>query len=613
MTDLRHRSLHGLDLFAIFKTELRRADRITFLADAGASLWPRFESIYRGFASLPRKARRALQRRWRRSLAGIALLHALGQVPAALAGQIDVDVGGCTLVDAITAANDDRPVRNCPAGGGPDTLTLPGGSTQTLASVNNSFNGFNGLPIVTSTIVITGNGSTIARIPTAPAFRILAVGSTGDLTLQETTITGGRSAPGEFATPGGGVLNNGTLALMNSTVSNNFTDQDGGGVYNTGVLNIASSTISGNSVGVYGSGGGVSNSGTLTLANSTVSGNSAVSFNGSGGGVHNTGTMVVTNSTISGNSTGPSYGYGGGIRNDGTLAVTNSTITANSAARQGGGLFNSANRVVTLAQTLVSGNSATEGPEVYNFTSDGDGIVNADAFNLFGHDGSSGLAGFSAGATDLVPSGSLSTLLNPTLADNGGPTETHALVSGSPAIDAVPAASCMTPGDQRGIIRPQDGNADTLGGCDIGAFELQLPPPPPPPPPPPDPLPPPAATPADENPKLRCVGLRCNVLIKCDAVQGSTEPCDIQIDVFVRRSTLRLGEEDAGQARRRIRFAAAVANVPANETANVRLRLTRRGRQIVRTSERRRLRGVMEIRNAVGPVQSVPVRIRLRR
>jgi hypothetical protein len=109
MTDPQRLSRTHSDIFGLFKAELARAGAITGFLDAGASLWPRFAACYEGVARLPRKARRALQRRWRRSLAGIALLHALGQVPAALAAQIDVGAGGCTLVDAITAANADQP------------------------------------------------------------------------------------------------------------------------------------------------------------------------------------------------------------------------------------------------------------------------------------------------------------------------------------------------------------------------------------------------------------------------------------------------------------------------------------------------------------------------
>ena len=70
----------------LFKTELARSDAMTGLMDAGRALWPRFATFYRGIARLPRKARRALQRRWRRSLGGIALLYAFGHVPPALGG-----------------------------------------------------------------------------------------------------------------------------------------------------------------------------------------------------------------------------------------------------------------------------------------------------------------------------------------------------------------------------------------------------------------------------------------------------------------------------------------------------------------------------------------------
>ena len=122
------------DLFGLFKAELARASAMTGFSGAGASLWPRFAACYQGVARLPRKARRGLQRRWRRSLAGIALLYALGQVPAALAARIDVGVGGCTLVDAITAANTDQQTGGCPPGSGADTITLPAGSTQLLRS-----------------------------------------------------------------------------------------------------------------------------------------------------------------------------------------------------------------------------------------------------------------------------------------------------------------------------------------------------------------------------------------------------------------------------------------------------------------------------------------------
>ncbi len=95
------------------------------------------------------------------------------------------------------------------------------------------------------------------------------------------------------------------------------------------------------------------------------------------------------------------------------------------------------------------------------------GTVNADDFNLFGHNGNAGVVGFSPGPTDLVPSEGLGAILNTTLANNGGPTRTHALVAGSPAIDAVGGVCPPPDTDQRGMPRPQG------PACDIGAFEAE--------------------------------------------------------------------------------------------------------------------------------------------
>ncbi len=510
--------------------------------------------------------RRALQRRWRRSLAGFALLYALGHAPAAPAARIDVGVGGCTLVDAITAANTDGMAGGCTAGNGPDTISLPAGSTQRLASVNNASYGDNGLPLVTSTIVIDGNGSTIERPLDASAeFRIVAIGSTGDLSLKESTITGGSTAG-----DGGAIHNTGTLTLTNSTVLSNSAAGDGGGLFNRGMAALVNSTVAGN---LAASGGATSNIGTLTLTNSTVSGNAAA---------------------VS----------GGGLRNAGNLSMTSSTVYFNQGGSYGGGIFNGASATARLVQTLVSGNTSPEGPEVYNFTTDGSGTVYAGSFNLFGFYGSDGLAGFAAGPTDIVPIGTMDTILDPVLGDNGGPTKTHALIPDSPAIDAVPAASCATPGDQRGASRPQDGDANAPADCDIGAFEVGLLPPA---------APLPDASPADRNPRVRCRRKRCDISIRCDAVQDSVDTCDIRVAVFVRGSASRIDGDGEAGARRRTRFAAGAANIAPGTAANISLTLSKRGRRIVQTSQSRRLRGVMEIRTAVDAVETVSVRIRLRR
>ena len=339
----------------------------------------------------------------------------------------------------------------------------------------------------------------------------------------------------------------------------------------------------------------------MTLTNSTVSGNSAGQY---GGGVSNAGTVTLTNSTVSGNSAG------GRRRSTRHLTLTNSTVSQ--FGEYGGGVSNAG--TLTLIQTLVSGNTASEqGPEAHNYPGGTfpAGTVIANNLNLFGHDGLAGVVGFVQGPTDNVPSGPLAAILNPTLGDNGGLTRTHALVAGSPATDAVAAASCATASDQRGFIRPQDSDADTVADCDIGAFELALPAV--------------ETVAADPNPQSRCTRSRCDILIKCNVDQALGTPCTNQIRFFVRERDVRLSEASSTnqgateaastKAPRRIRFAFGVANVPPGETANVRLRLTKRAKQIVRTSTRRRLRGVMEIRNAAGTgiVSSTRITIRHKR
>jgi len=309
-----------------FQEELARAAALPGLAVAGPALWPCFAGYYQGLARLPRRLRRALQRQWRRSLGGIALLCALGQAPA-LAATIAVDGTTCDLIDAIIAANTDTATGGCTAGNGADTLVLANSSIHTLTSV--SYTGLTGLPAVSSTITISGNGSTVQRDGAAPFFGLLEVGPTGNLTVRDLTLRGGVAAASAPLNKGGGVFNFfGTLTLINSTLSDNAAFDSGGGVFNTA-------------------------NALLTLINCTISGNSAPD----GGGVANYGNATVTNSTVSGNTVG-------GMKNGGTLTVTSSTLSGNSASA-GGGVANI--DTITLKRTLVSGNTAPTGPEIANF------------------------------------------------------------------------------------------------------------------------------------------------------------------------------------------------------------------------------------------------------
>jgi len=434
---------------AAWESQIKEADRSPWLADtlteSGDELFARFAACYAELRALPRSARRALQRRIARSgelgavlskhfqlnerqqqhrmawsLAGAALLMALGQGVATAATIIVttsnpniVADGQCSLVEAILNANNDGGTHvDCAAGSGADTIVLPANANVTLTKASDNTYGPTGLPLITSRITIEGNGAVIGRRGSAAAFGLMAVKNSGDLTLQNVTLSGGSSSVG-----GGGVFNSGILSIENSTISGNTTNSRGGGIYNW-----------------YGN---------LTIENSTISGNTA----NVGGGVHNSaGLLTITNSTISGNRADEA----GGLSNtyfDYGFGPSAATLTVNNS--------------------LIAGNQATVAPETKNIGS----IVNANNFNLFGTNGNSGVSGFTPGPTDIVPSVSLAQILGP-LQNNGGPTQTHALIVGSPAIDAGKPGGCvdstgaLLTTDQRGFPRPFNGTI-----CDIGSYE----------------------------------------------------------------------------------------------------------------------------------------------
>jgi hypothetical protein len=283
----------------------------------------------------------------------------------------------------------------------------------------------------------------------------------GTLTVSNSTLSGNSANGGSF---GGGIYNDykSTLTVSNSTLSGNSAVSVGGAIYNYGTLTVSNSTLSGNSASY--DGGGIYNGyyySTLTVSNSTLSGNSA---GYSGGGIANEGgTLTVSNSTLSGNSAG----YGGGIDMDSNypMTLTNVTLTTNRANIFGGGLYVLLGSPV-LHNTLIAGNykgaTGTTADDVHgSLNSGGD-------YNLIG-DGT-GMTGLQNGVNgNLVGSDDapIDPLLGP-LQDNGGPTLTHALLRGSPAIDAGNNAYA-TDWDQRGPGYPRIVN----GVIDIGAFEYQ--------------------------------------------------------------------------------------------------------------------------------------------
>ena len=369
-----------------------------------------------------------------------------------------------------------------------------------------------------SELAISGTGNTIA------AFQVFSVSAGVTATIAGLTIERGS----DFGN-GGGVYNAGTLTVINSSVSGNlsfFSAREGGGIYNAGTLNVINSTLSDNGFFEGGRGGGIYNAGTVTVFNSTLSGNRA--HDGDGGGIYNAGTLTVSYSRLSSNAT--SDDFGGGIFNSGMLTVINSTLSGNFGDGAGGGIENQG--TATISNSTLSGNSGFTGGGIDSLNNSGTltltnstlsgnsgftgGIIGGTATiinsTLSGNIGGDGLlAGNLAGAGFTVKNsivanspggpncdfsgaiisdgynladdascafsgpGSLNSTpagLDPSgLQNNGGPTQTIALLAASPAVDAIPLSACTDAAgnpittDQRGIPRPQD------QACDIGAYQ----------------------------------------------------------------------------------------------------------------------------------------------
>ncbi len=193
----------------------------------------------------------------------------------------------------------------------------------------------------------------------------------------------------------------------------------------------------------------------LVLLGSTVSDNHAIH---AGGGIFNIfGTATLLNTTISGNSAE----YAGGVENlAGTLALAFATVAGNSASSFGGGLYTSGYKdapgTTTLGQSVILGNSAPR-DEDCGAAQAAFAVLTSVGYNVVGT-----VTGCPSGGTGDTTANSPASVLKEVLADNGGPTRTHALVFGSPAINRVP---CINTIDQRGVARPQNSN------CDSGAFE----------------------------------------------------------------------------------------------------------------------------------------------
>jgi hypothetical protein len=282
--------------------------------------------------------------------------------------------------------------------------------------------------------------------------------SGGTATLTSTTVDDNSARYGGGIYSGGG---GGSITIASSQVLNNSASRSGGGIYSRRNLMVSNTTISGNSAALAG-GGIVSFGGNLTVAGSTISNNAAHFGGGIAGGATGN-VMSISSSTISGNSASD---RAGGIFNGsgGTLTLSHSTVSGNTAKNKSGGI--GAYAAATLNHTIVAGNTRGESDP-----SDVKGSV-ALGFSLLGVDTGATIIdnGGNLIGTAAVP---IDPLLGP-LADDGGPTFTHALLAGSPAINAGDLSAVAGVGgvpefDQRGTPFGRVFN----GRIDIGAFEYQ--------------------------------------------------------------------------------------------------------------------------------------------
>jgi len=370
-------------------------------------------------------------------------LLALGLLVLALGACNPVPCSTAYLVQAINNANASPATT--------DTIDLDPGCVYELNDIDNTVDGNNGLPDITSPIIINGYGATVRRGLNAQkqALRLFHVSPGGDLSLRDIILFDGLGMnPPDTTLPivnnGGAIFNAGHVQIIGSTLDSNRAIV-GGGIYNaaSGVLSIDTSTLVNNQADINDTplnrGGAIYNDGQASIFRSTLANNSAWSV---AGGIDNEGTLSIINSTLSGNSTTVNSGLGSAIVGEGDLTIEYSTITENAGGASYAVFVNNIQSSVRITNSIIANNaffdcffSAPIQTGGANMDSDG----TCPGFTLTGDP-----------------------LLNPLL-NNGGPTQTHALQNGSPAIDAA-LGSCPAT-DQRGEPRP-DGPA-----CDLGSYE----------------------------------------------------------------------------------------------------------------------------------------------
>lgn len=372
--------------------------------------------------------------------------------------------GLCTLREAINAANSNTTSGSsgseCAAGSDNDVIDLSGLAGTLLLDTE--------LPILTANITFQGPGSDqliISRNSSVAGFRVFTV-SGGSITIDGLHIMGGEAATGAALLNQGG-----TVVIRDSLLSSHTASSTGGAIYNaTGTLTVIDSVLDANMA--LSAGGAVYNAATFTATNITFSNNESLS---AGGVIYNDGgTLTITGSTMSSNRAGTA---GGAVFiQNGTINLRNSTLSGNIAATAGGGLYNQ-NGMVTVNNITVASNTANAGGGIGNDA----GIVTLGNTLLANNSGGDCIGSLTSSGHNLIQAPASTCAIGgdtagnilsedaliEELASDGGLTRTHALLQGSPAIDAGNTDTCEAT-DQRGNPRPYG------GGCDIGAFESDI-------------------------------------------------------------------------------------------------------------------------------------------
>jgi len=336
--------------------------------------------------------------------------------------------GDCSLRESIRAANLDAAIDACTAGNGADTITVPAGTYGLTIAGADEDAALTGDLDITDHLTITGAGARTTIIDGNDLDRVFQVLGVVTTSFSGLTVTDGHSS-----CSGGGIsFNLGTYSLNEMAITNNVAGAGGGF-----------------------DGGGASGS----ITNSTISGNVAAKR---GGGVAFNAPTTVRYTTISGNSGGlggpecpatAAFG-GGGIFSDvgsANLVLNSTTIAGNTSGgfAGGGGLLQLSPGVTFFKRSILANNAGSPG-------ADCQGTASSIGFNLIEGNGSCGVQ-----ASDIL----LTDPILGALSDNGGPTLTHPLLNGSPAINTGGIDVGCSDVDQRGTDQPY-GSA-----CEIGAYE----------------------------------------------------------------------------------------------------------------------------------------------